>query len=335
MTTYYVDGAVGHDQADGLSEGAPIGGSPIGGSPVGSPVPNGAWRTIQHAMDQVVAGDRVYVKDTGVYAEPAITAKTVGTSPNPIIFEGYTTTPGDLGKVTITSTGGRGMSFGALSWYYIMKNFLFDNHSIFGVDAGNADNMMWFNCAFNNSSSNGIITDNSVMFVHCEARNNGGVGIDADFTTTFIGCIASGNGGDGLFSAGGDLIYRCVSYNNTGDAMDLSSGRVIQCTIDGDSVSTEGADIASSITALSMENIIKDCASIGVRLSASLQPSASFVGYNLMEGNPTNYSGGSGEFVGFSDVSGDPSFVDEAGDDYRVTEDSPAVGAGIVPGGLT
>ena len=90
MTTYYVDGAVGNDGNAGTSEGA-----------------GNAWATIDHAMNTVAAGDKVFVKATGTYSETPV-MDTVGASNNPITFEGYTTTPGDNGKVTVDAIGLQG-----------------------------------------------------------------------------------------------------------------------------------------------------------------------------------------------------------------------------------
>jgi len=52
MATYYVDTAVGDDGNLGTSEGA-----------------GNAWATIQHAVDNVAADDKVWVKASGTYSE--------------------------------------------------------------------------------------------------------------------------------------------------------------------------------------------------------------------------------------------------------------------------
>ena len=81
MTTYYVDSAA-TGAADGSSEAD-------------------AWTTIDTAMNNVVAGDKVWVKASATYSEtPNI--DTAGTSTLAIVFEGYTTTTGDRGKVTVS-----------------------------------------------------------------------------------------------------------------------------------------------------------------------------------------------------------------------------------------
>jgi hypothetical protein len=51
------------------------------------------WRTIQKAANTAIAGDRVYIR-SGAYRE-RVTFPRSGTATNPIVFEGYRTTPGD------------------------------------------------------------------------------------------------------------------------------------------------------------------------------------------------------------------------------------------------
>ena len=81
MATYYVSDATGNDGDTGLTELL-------------------AWATIDHAMNTVVAGDKVWVKADGDYTETA-TIDTIGTNVSPIVFAGYTSTPRDGGQATI------------------------------------------------------------------------------------------------------------------------------------------------------------------------------------------------------------------------------------------
>ena len=82
MTTYYVES--GH------------GGTNSGTS-------DNPWTTVDTAMNNVVAGDKVYVKASATYNED-VTVDTAGGFSTNIVFEGYTTTPGDNGKATISGT---------------------------------------------------------------------------------------------------------------------------------------------------------------------------------------------------------------------------------------
>jgi hypothetical protein len=108
MATYYVSAATGSDADSGLTEAL-------------------AWLTVDKAMNTVTAGDKVWVKADGNYAE-LVTIDTAGTATTPIVFEGYTTTPGDGGRATITGSGARANCMvssltAGTHVYYIFKNF--------------------------------------------------------------------------------------------------------------------------------------------------------------------------------------------------------------------
>jgi hypothetical protein len=90
MATYYVDGAVGNDSNAGTAEGS-----------------GNAWATINKAATTAAAGDTVHIKASATYT--LTSAQTFTNSGNatsgPIIYRGYTTTPGaDDGRPLITSS---------------------------------------------------------------------------------------------------------------------------------------------------------------------------------------------------------------------------------------
>jgi MYXO-CTERM domain-containing protein len=72
--TYYV-AATGSDTNDGTSEAT-------------------AWGTITYAATLAAAGDTVYVK-AGLYADEKVVVANSGTADAPVVFQGYTSTPGD------------------------------------------------------------------------------------------------------------------------------------------------------------------------------------------------------------------------------------------------
>lgn len=91
MTTYYVDGSVGSDI----------------GNPGTSPGAGNAWATIGKAASTVAAGDLVNIKNASDYTITAeITFNTGGNNTSgPIVFRGYTSSPGDGGRFVVkTST---------------------------------------------------------------------------------------------------------------------------------------------------------------------------------------------------------------------------------------
>ena len=326
MTTYYVDGAVGNDGNAGTSEGA-----------------GNAWATIDHAMNTVVADDKVFVKASATYAENA-TIDTAGGFGTPIVFEGYTSTPGDHGLVThnagassacITSAATSGV-------HYIFLNFDWNGSTGTAscVDAANADNMTFVNCKAHNSSVYGFNVDQTCMFMNCEVYSNTFYGISCDVNSKAIGCIAHSNGWE-QFNCAGDwkILYKCVAYN-PGSGRDLIRAQgnditegVIACTLDGDNDgSCVGIEATNESDALFIDNIVYDCAT-GMDLGSTFYETAGgIVCHNLVNSNTTDYSVASEELIGHKDVTGAPAFTDEAGDDYTLGDGSPAIDAGITPG---
>jgi MYXO-CTERM domain-containing protein len=74
--TYYVTSTGGSDDADGTS-------------------PETAWATVTHAAAVATAGDTVYIK-AGVYQGEEVVVRGAGTAQAPIIFQGYTSVPGEV-----------------------------------------------------------------------------------------------------------------------------------------------------------------------------------------------------------------------------------------------
>ena len=322
MATYYVDTAVGNDSNAGTSEGA-----------------GNAWATIDKAMNTVAASDKVWVKASGNYNETA-TIDTVGAITTPITFEGYSSTTGDYGKVTIDgqSTRASCLTGATNATYYIFKNFKFINGTGAGVSLASADNVSFFNCEFNSNGGAGIDIDNNCLFINCVAASNGADGLEPDSNTTLIGCVLHSNTLSNLNAAAAYLIYRCVSYapGSSSDCFDVPFiNNAIGNTADGEN-SSDGWTINSDTTPVFIDNIIYDCGT-GVLFSASLQEATNtFVGYNLINSNTTDYSGTtSGELFAIKDVTGAPAFTDEANDDYTLGAGSSAIDAGINPGGVT
>lgn len=321
MTVYYVDGAVGNDANAGTSEGS-----------------GNAWATIQKAADTVAAGDTVYVKATGTYSED-VSIATAGTSSAFIIWIGYTSSTADEGKVTISATTNAvtNLVYPYQSW----RNFIFTGGSSHGFNGGSLiDQHTFYNCDFTNNGGSGIAGDNTFLFVNCTFTNNTLNGIDVDSQNLIVGCILSGNGGSATAaSTTNTTYYKCVFFNNSTTA-DVVPGGVynfIGNTIDGDGTSGDG--LGSAITGYVVaDNIFHDIGTDGVRNNINGTPYM-YVGNNLFSSitgsNYTNDPAAYGLITGYQDVTGAPAFTDEAGDDYRVRQDSPAVGAGVVPGGIT
>ena len=320
MTTYYVDGAVGSDANLGTSEGA-----------------GNAWLTIDHAMNTVVAGDLVYVKASATYVEQ-FTIDTVGTSASPIMFEGYTTTPGDGGMVTVDGSGSTnvGLRAAVTAAYYIFMNFTVSSSTSIGFGNAAVDNIIYYNCIADSNATVGFQHDNYVLYIKCQSINNSGLGIDADLGVTIIGCIVHGNGSTSqinTLSAPLIVLSSQVTGLGSGDNAIKTTAQpiIVGSTIDGENAATTiGIDCAVASTAwfpIIINNILYDL-NIGVDL-----PSASgffAIGYNLINSNNTDYNNCSNTLG--NDVTGAPAFTDEAGDDYTLGSGSPAIAAGLDAG---
>ena len=76
---------------------------------------------------------------------------------------------------------------------------------------------------------------------------------------------------------------------------------------------------------------------IGAQFNSSANGAVSVAAYNLMNSNNTDYSPApvTNDFMPFNDVASAPAFTDEAGDDYTLGASSPAIDAGLQPGGIT
>lgn len=329
MTTYYVDSAA-TGTADGLSEA-------------------NAFTTIDAAMNiMATAGagpHTVYVKATATYDENG-NIDTAGSNTAVITFEGYTTTTGDNGKVTWTNSSGSALTDTPAGSYYVFKNFKFNGCSSSGVAV--ASYLAFINCEFTSNGGAGYAGAASyTVFLNCIFANNTSQGFSSTNSTRarFLGCIAYGNGNENIKNSGVDtLFYKCVSYapaagndviyNNADFSITLG------CTIDGDGTTGSCFDANTENQSVLTDCILYD-ASVGVTQndSGGTINWQSVFSYNLVNSLTNVYYTGSaaltGPLIGIGDVTGAPAFTDEAGDDYRLGEGSPAIGSGVVPGGIT
>jgi hypothetical protein len=315
MATYYVE--TGHGGTDSGTVDNP-------------------WLTIDTAMNNVAAGDKVWVKASGTYSETPV-MDTVGTTASPIVFEGYTSSTGDNGKVTI-SGGTNNMTSALAAAYYFFKNFIFTGASSNGVQMFNTDNCRWVNCEFNNSGGSGIASDNSHVFIDCKATGNTTHGFDTDNTATFVGCVSHTNGAVQFNAVNTTLVYKNLAYGPSGSGDHCFSigtaPAFIGNTMDGENVTgVTGINIQAETDPKIIDNIIYDC-DTGVDAGTIIDANT-VAAYNLTNSNATADYDFSGVDVGYQDVTSAPAFTDEASDDYTLGAASPAIDAGIQPGGVT
>lgn len=318
-TVYYVDGVDGNDGNAGTSEGS-----------------GNAWATIDNAMNNVVAGDSVFIKGNGDYAEMA-TMDTAGSASAHIHFEGYTTTPGDDGMATIDATGlnnGIYNGGGGTTPYYTFENIAVENADFHGWNIASGYRCTYTNCQANNNTQHGFNIGGNSFFTNCSASGNGSGGSYDGFYTgsynVFLGCFAYNNSSGGFnYSGTVSTYFACIAKGNADEGFRAGTGNLyMNCVVDGDGkTTTYGIDATNAYTrGCSIYNcIFYDCGT-GLR-GPSVSIDDVFGGHNLFYANTTDSTDWpSRNQVG--DVSGDPAFTDEANDDYSLGTGSAALNAG-------
>ncbi len=314
MATYYVDGAIGNDTNPGTGPGS-----------------RDAWKTIDHAMNNVAGKDKVWVKSSATYTEsPAIdtAAAVVG---DEIVFEGYTTSTGDGGQITLV---GMLTDTIAAAVNYCFLNFIFnaDSANANCTQLGSSD-ITWRNCVFKLATGDGHTQASGGVYYECEFIDNAGDGaaISGSKSCVFINCKFYRNCASGIDSTGCTVCYNCLFFSNGTHAIDGGSTNdaclvVFNCTIDGDAKDTLTGILKNTTTrgfVVAVNNIIYDCTT-GMH---SVYGDRSVLVHNLLNSNTADYAGDASDQEG--GVSGAPDFVDEAGGaNYQLNHSSPGKSAG-------
>ena len=204
----------------------------VGGAWLG---PNGAvgfpFNFATGAMTNA-SGDymRVNLKNSATYNITAAMTHTLG---GPVIFQGYTTTPGDLGKATIDGgTSGASYAMLALSSNGIdrtcLADLIFQNNGATGSAAGltgaSDPRTTLLRVVVNNVLGDGFNTPGQA--IECEAyacnknnsSNSGGFVITSGSLARLIRCISHDNTGsnsNGFYDQGGNgILIDCIADTN-------------------------------------------------------------------------------------------------------------------------
>jgi hypothetical protein len=316
MATYYVE--AGHGGTDSGTEANP-------------------WLTIDQAMAGLGDGDKVWVKATASYTETVDIDGHQATWNTPIVIEGYTSSTGDGGKVTID--GGAARASGIVesgfagNTNYVFKNFIIQNHTSHGIDLNDVDRFTWKNCEF---IGNGTVSGHGALvgllhaFENCKFNSNSADGCACQSNGIFIGCEFMSNGGSGLDGSGTTLAVFCTFFSNGTTAMDSGASHdvvtlMVNCTVDGDGKDTVNGlnqSVAFRHFGAIVNCILYDCTN-GIDFSNG---EAFISRNNLVNSNTNNYINGAGTYSG--EVTSAPAFVDEGSQDYALTVASPARDAG-------
>jgi len=255
--------------------------------------PAAAWRTIQKAADNLVAGDRVYV-GSGTYNE-RVTETTSGTPTNPITYIADTTgawTGDAAGPVIVT---GQAEGFKLQGDYLTIDGFTVINTTT-GINlTGGHLGCVIRSCSLYGNKT-GITTGagSSVTIEHNVVSNsvsNPGIGVD-------------------IANPVSALVRNNLIYNNQGYGMRAADGT---CTVTGNTFYMNGDSqirSPSNGTLTINNNIIANGVTRGIEVSGAGTFTST---YNLVWGNATgNWAG---LVQGTGDVSVDPLFIDPNGAD--------------------
>jgi len=302
----------------------------------------GAWKTLGHAADTVVAGDTVYVKGGTPYTDlhgdygGVMAILTTGDHDAVITFEGYTDTPGDGGQAVldgqdyayytiismlsgstyhnyvfrnITCTKSYSHGFDLSNYAIQYENCIAYDNQYSGFDVGAYSNL--YDCiSYNNLIASGFVIKAYTHVVNCKAYNNSSYGFTCQ-NAHMLGCLAYGN-----------AYQICMSM------IALAGGSIINCTVDGVNQMLEGIwldDFSTGVHRVMLaNNIIVNC-SKGIK-AVGIDDALVYSRNNLLFNNTTNYDGWTHTT---GDITGqDPLFVDAASGDYALQSNSPARNAG-------
>jgi hypothetical protein len=319
VPTYYVDGAVGDNGNDGEDEGA-----------------GNAWATIDYALNNIVAGDKVWVKASATYTEnPELEVE--GALTTPIVFEGYTSSPGDGGRASIVGEIGDGVIDDRL--YYVFVNFDISNSG--GAGSGRcvvfndpqSSNTCWKNCVFHDNNAFSLLTLNAGphIFESCEFNDATGDGV-VGVTLAFVGCKFDTIAASAIDASGPVFCFFCEFFDVESNAIDGGAAAdtfliAVNNTIDGNDQATaagilKGSGIHGPVIAIN--NIVYDCTN---GMSWGCKEPYGISLNNLVNANTDDYV--QNAFTSSGEVTDAPAFTAEGSNDYSLAAGSPALSAGF------
>lgn len=245
----------------------------------------GAWAgptgTIGHPFNFMkvgttdAAGDvvRVNLKNNATYS---ITAGIVINANNgPVIFQGYSTSPGDGGKA-ILDGGTSGASYILLSastQMYDFADIIFQNNGATGSSElvfSNGSACTWTRCVFSNSRGYGFENANNTAFVKycesfaCNASNSsqqGGFFSNVN-GTTFLGCIShdhtAGANCHGFILDSSVAMVDCVGESNAGNGAIINASGTSNVLILSSSFYNNSLSGIDGVTA-GCRAVVQDC----------------------------------------------------------------------------
>jgi hypothetical protein len=292
------------------------------------------------AMDIATTGNKFWWKDTGDYTvedganDCIIHLTNAGAEAAPNVHEGYSSTIGDGGIVTIDAADTHSYALldaiGANS-YTVFKGFEFKRGTSNGAHMGTSDAMTFKNCRFTANGANGIAGDNQLQLLNCSLDNNSDSGAEIDSDSYMFGVVAYTNTNYGIEVNNGALTFVLAYNNGNTDQIRFNSSlpncSVLNCTIDGENqAAATGVNQVDAGGPVHVVNtIIYDC-NTGILAGADPGERCIFA-HNLFNSNTDDVSGVTGmepdtdglHAGGRGDQTAAAGFTDEANDDYSLT----------------
>lgn len=343
MATYYCDWAVGNDANAGTSEGS-----------------GNAWKSIDKAESVVAAGDTVWVKASGTYTNDGhtcvLTMTASGSAGNFIKFIGYTTTTGDGGQCVWDAASSDATVIrdnGAAKNYRWFENIHFKNATGLNYSCwGGSKSHVLVNCT-STAGTHVAVNATWVLLGHTAISQAGWGGLGSG---AMIGCLASdcSDGYSGWVSTsesaggGSTLLAHCVAHGITNRALQQRSGDdgsggfgrfsgvMAHNTIDGENATNYGfRTVEAEGGCVCINNVVYDNDD-GFLSGAGVDATRAVCHFqNVLNSNITNYGTDYDDFdVSGNDLTGAPTFVDEAAHDYTPASDSSAYGTAMDLNGI-
>lgn len=289
--------------------------------------------TIAHGLGVLAAGDTLNIR-AGTYDETIWESMVVtGTLANPIVIQAY------LGEAVILQPSAEciALRFETSARSYItVRGLVLDQalatcttEPIALIDA-NQSNLTIQDCEIKNGAANGVeLAGSDHLLTGLLVHDCAGAGISADASdSTFQDIESHTNGGDGLFIQGtGNLIERVSAHDNTGgrgvsveDDCRVTNSLAFLNTLAGIRVANaSGAQIFNNTSAKNT--------GFGIELAASA--AATEVKNNIAWNNTAGEIDDSGSStVASNNLTTDPDFTDETGNDFHLESTSDAIDTG-------
>lgn len=295
----------------------------------------GAVKVIQRAIDtsELNVASKLWIKASVTYTESMTLPNPWGLANTWGSIEGYTSTIGDDGIVTIDGETSRAigvvMSL-SINYGVTLRNLYCKNHTSHGFGSTSCDGINYVRCRSSNNGGTGFLGDVNITCLDCYAHDNTLNGIECLGNAHIVNCISKDNTVTGIKLDSG-LVWSCLSIGNGTNGIQKSLGSgdfsCIDNTIDGSTLTTNvGILIATTANTMVINNIVTGCI---VGISASISAPDKIVSENnTLFANTDNYSSFT---TNTREFTSDPQFVNAAALDYTLALASESADNGHTP----